>query len=611
VIRLSSETWDVTSVFEGVVEDVEEDLADVGIEPEVESEENDYGYTVWKSWSFSRLLGLYEQRVSLDYEEGRVSTGTYVSRYVFLSFLLAVCSYPVYLFLIPDLTESIFYSGIGSLYLPVLAVVIAAVGLRFESLFELEEDALLVSWFSSPYPVVGTVVVFASVFLRFSFLFSPVVSAGFLIVLLAGGFLKLLVNVYIPREETGFSKLLIIPFQAVFYRLLPFLLLLFVSLGPLAVVSGFDVSLGFYSELSYGMPLIGLASLFSDFTGSRAGAEAMATLYNSLPSLVSFFVVGVIGLVFLEYRSCGWHYRHLRNSKIGRSDSNLLPVSVGVFLVSNLLVLLFTGVTAVILVYAVTSLVLLPTGSTVIASTGFYSNVLVQPENLVRGSLVAVEQGLNGLNVPSGQVSTLIFYLVFLMPLFLTGILWVVHLASLYRQRIQYSDLESFDTELVPSDVVTVDSDFPVVCPVSTGLTSVSVLVSSRIIEGLKDEELEAVLRHEEYHIMNRDLLSNLIASVFALGFGGRNALLAFYGYPGIEREADQYAVKKSSKEALLSANREMYKLLNSFDLENEDLDLMEKFWKPFYRFYFGDFLLGTSNKSYTEREKAISDMEE
>lgn len=105
--------------------------------------------------------------------------------------------------------------------------------------------------------------------------------------------------------------------------------------------------------------------------------------------------------------------------------------------------------------------------------------------------------------------------------------------------------------------------------------------------------------------------MTNIVASVISLGFGGRNALLAFYGYPGIERSADKYAVEKTDKQTVLSANKKMYKLFHSWETTDSEIRGFERFWKPFYRFYFGDFLMGTSHRVYTERREIISDFGE
>jgi hypothetical protein len=111
--------------------------------------------------------------------------------------------------------------------------------------------------------------------------------------------------------------------------------------------------------------------------------------------------------------------------------------------------------------------------------------------------------------------------------------------------------------------------------------------------------------------MINKDLVTNLVASAISIGLGGKNALLAFYGYPGIERSADKYAAEKTNKQTLVSANKKMYELFHSLETENTGFQGLEKLWKPFYRFYFGDFLLGTSHQEYAERNKMISDFRE
>lgn len=610
MIRLSSETWDVTSVFEDAVEVVENDLDELDVEPVVEEEQGEHGFTRSKSWSFKRFLGLYEQRLVLDYGEGRVSTGLYINPFLWAVAVLVIVSYCVYVAMLPALTQNIFYESGDLMFLFYVAASVAALGVNDDGLVDLRDQGVMVSWFTNPYPALALIGILLSVFSRFSFLFSPVVSVGIVAMMLAGGVFKLLVDGYIPREETRVSKLLIIPFQAVFYRLIPFLFLVFISLGPLSLVSGFDVSLSFYSEIGGDTPLVGLASLFSDFTGSVDGSEALATLYSGTPSLVYIFVFAVFCLVVFEHRNCCRMHRYLRDSRIQETDSRVISVvSAVLFLFSNLLVMLLGGLAAAILVYAVTGSVLVPSGFEIVVSTGIYSYVPVEPVNLIRGSLVVIEQSIRGLTFLPMRVYTVLYYSVFFAPLIITSALWVRHIVSLYQERRSYDDLDSVDTDQVSIDMVTVDSQAPVVGPVSTGLDT-SVLVSQGVIEKLDSGELEAVLRHEEYHIINRDLVTNLVASVISLGLGGRNALLAFYGYPGIERSADKYAVEKTDKQTVLSANRKMYELLHSLETSDAELRGFERFWKPFYRFYFGDFLMGISHRAYTERREMIADFE-
>ena len=377
-------------------------------------------------------------------------------------------------------------------------------------------------------------------------------------------------------------------------------------------MSGFDVSLLFYSELDGDLSLLGLSSMFSDFTGGYVGYEAMATLYHGMPAVVYLFVLFIIALTGIEYLSCYRGHRYLKNSRIRGTDSTVISsASAAVFFLSNLLVILLGCLTVAILAYAFTGLVLVPSESTVLVSSGFYSDLPVQAETFIRGSLVVINQVMEELPFLSTTMYTALYYFVFFVPLIITTSLWARHIVSLYQERSSYTDLDSVNTDLTSINVVTVDSEVPVAGPVSTGLGSSSILVSRTVIENLNDDELEAVLRHEEYHIINRDLLANIAASILSVGFGGRNTLLAFYGYPGIEESADKYAVEKTDKQTMLNANKKMYKMSNSLESEDTEIQGLELLWKPLYQFYFGKFLLGTSHRAYAERSKMISDLGE
>lgn len=612
MIRLRSETWDVTSVFEEAVEKVEKDLDDVGLDSIVEEEQGEHGFTRFKSWRFARFLGLYERRVSMDYEEGRISTGTYVNSIFFVFSVLLVVSYCLYVTLLPDLTESIFFGDGGYVIFCSVVLVVGCYSLITisDDLIDIQDYAMVVSWFSNPYPSLACLGILISIFSRFIFMFPPVVAGVIVSVILAGGVFKILTDVYIPREKTCVSKLLVIPFQAVFYRLIPFSLLVFVALGPLSLVSGFDVSLLFYSELDGDLSLLGLSSMFSDFTGGYVGYEAMATLYHGMPAVVYLFVLFIIALTGIEYLSCYRGHRYLKNSRIRGTDSTVISsASAAVFFLSNLLVILLGCLTVAILAYAFTGLVLVPSESTVLVSSGFYSDLPVQAETFIRGSLVVINQVMEELPFLSTTMYTALYYFVFFVPLIITTSLWARHIVSLYQERSSYTDLDSVNTDLTSINVVTVDSEVPVAGPVSTGLGSSSILVSRTVIENLNDDELEAVLRHEEYHIINRDLLANIAASILSVGFGGRNTLLAFYGYPGIEESADKYAVEKTDKQTMLNANKKMYKMSNSLESEDTEIQGLELLWKPLYQFYFGKFLLGTSHRAYAERSEMISDL--
>jgi Zn-dependent protease with chaperone function len=92
------------------------------------------------------------------------------------------------------------------------------------------------------------------------------------------------------------------------------------------------------------------------------------------------------------------------------------------------------------------------------------------------------------------------------------------------------------------------------------------VLVNEEVVKLLEPDELNAVLEHEIYHIKNRDLQVGKISKLLSFCYGGENALLAFYDYSQIEREADDYAVERHGERALTVALDKMYNLGKKFD---------------------------------------------
>jgi hypothetical protein len=91
----------------------------------------------------------------------------------------------------------------------------------------------------------------------------------------------------------------------------------------------------------------------------------------------------------------------------------------------------------------------------------------------------------------------------------------------------------------------------------TVGLISPRIFLSSRLVESLTDEELRAVLRHEQKHLRRRDPLRGLVFSFFADFFFFLPAARAFLENFGKEAEflADEHALSLSpSPHALASA---------------------------------------------------------
>jgi hypothetical protein len=83
------------------------------------------------------------------------------------------------------------------------------------------------------------------------------------------------------------------------------------------------------------------------------------------------------------------------------------------------------------------------------------------------------------------------------------------------------------------------------------------VFVSQILVEELSQAELEAILRHEEFHV--REPSNSLLASFLSLFIGGKNSLLAFYDYRASERAADDYAADKTSRTTVRRAIGRVY----------------------------------------------------
>jgi Zn-dependent protease with chaperone function len=70
------------------------------------------------------------------------------------------------------------------------------------------------------------------------------------------------------------------------------------------------------------------------------------------------------------------------------------------------------------------------------------------------------------------------------------------------------------ESDLRPNQVLLFPSRLRFACTV--GLISPKILISTQILESLKDDEVEAVLRHEQSHMRRRDPLRGVLTAFFA-----------------------------------------------------------------------------------------------
>lgn len=172
---------------------------------------------------------------------------------------------------------------------------------------------------------------------------------------------------------------------------------------------------------------------------------------------------------------------------------------------------------------------------------------------------------------PVADLTVAGFYALLVAPLAWLAVGWLVHLGTSVVGRavalVRSAPLPAAalggmgpdtDVEPFPVAVRVVPMDRPMVRPVAVAGLWRGVLVGRPVVDGLAADELRAVVAHETHHLHGRDLTAGAVATLAGLGFGGRNALLAFYDYAAAERAADEHAARTVGPDVLVRALRRL-----------------------------------------------------
>ncbi|WP_254821069.1 M48 family metalloprotease [Haloglomus halophilum] len=212
-----------------------------------------------------------------------------------------------------------------------------------------------------------------------------------------------------------------------------------------------------------------------------------------------------------------------------------------------------------------------------LAAAGYGALTLVLAGSVGLGSL-AVVTGRPVPVVPSraalrtalgGDPAVAGFTLLLVAPLAFLAVGWGAHLAGSVGGRLaafarsEPLDAAARDTgdgvpDAFPVPVRVVSTDQPLVRPVAVAGLWRGVLVGRPVVETLAADELRAVVAHEAHHLDGRDLTAAAAAALAGLGFGGRNALLAFYDYAAAEQAADEHAARAVGPDATVRALRRL-----------------------------------------------------
>ncbi|MFC6720308.1 M48 family metalloprotease [Halovenus amylolytica] len=221
-----------------------------------------------------------------------------------------------------------------------------------------------------------------------------------------------------------------------------------------------------------------------------------------------------------------------------------------------------------------------------------------------------------GLPLPSILAWSLI--LVVSIPLLMLFILWTWHIYTTIRSQIALSN----DTTHL-----NIDTETPIRIIDSSSLhasarTSLqgkqSILITKGLLELLDDDELQAVIAHESYHLKNRDPLRSFLASLLGLLVGGKSTGMIIFDFPRIERQADLYAADQVGTQTVIRTLRRIEaqetryaaeKVFsdNSPELMGSDhyLGVIGLAW-DLYNTLFGNLILANAHSSVDERVQYI-----
>jgi len=169
------------------------------------------------------------------------------------------------------------------------------------------------------------------------------------------------------------------------------------------------------------------------------------------------------------------------------------------------------------------------------------------------------------------------------------------HLSKIIRLTIT-AEKTDLDTDTQASILITPNNELGP-ASISTGFTDYIILPEDVLC--LPDEELSAVVRHEEHHINNKDSLLAMYVPLLGIPlFTGQNIIYSFLDFREREFKADQYAAEKTSNETVIQAIDE----LGSQNTDREPNSSMEKLFGLFY----SGFAVSESHPKPRERKNNL-----
>ncbi|MFA1610058.1 M48 family metalloprotease [Halobellus rubicundus] len=143
------------------------------------------------------------------------------------------------------------------------------------------------------------------------------------------------------------------------------------------------------------------------------------------------------------------------------------------------------------------------------------------------------------------------------------------------------------------------------------------IVVSEGLLDELEEEELEAVVAHEQAHLEYGDTrIAVLVGALSPFVFTGRNVLFSVLGFREREHRADEYAANKVGQESLADAldrlqsirYESVHNVVPEFSptINNFRSERVRNLWDRIYGFYYGNFALSDAHPSIEQRKTLL-----
>lgn len=221
--------------------------------------------------------------------------------------------------------------------------------------------------------------------------------------------------------------------------------------------------------------------------------------------------------------------------------------------------------------------------------------------------------------VPAHHLFAWVVMVILVSPFLGVCLLWVFHLHRELQMRRQLSnavELTEIDID-VPVHVLETDHMQAYAHTTLTGQDKI--VITSGLRDQLEPGELQAVIEHEKYHLENRDPIRIVVGTISGLLFGGKNAIVVLFNFPGIEIQADRYAVEKVGTTPMVRALRRLERAKPSATVQPSSVAgppfvsqygqryLDRVVWPPYY-VLFGNIVSESAHPTIDDRIAFILD---